>query len=184
MDLENIMVKAGKWRSQYCNCEKLWNCCQIGYKSGNSLSPSGPKGFTPGKQVVGDPRAGCVSISNFMQIRMGLLKQVSPCAMLWLWSQRSFGGRELDPFQTNGSALQSCSQWCRGIQCMGSHPSSGPPEVWPPWRACAGIAINTNISNSTVLLTGWHWIKLHSLCWIRQKDGYLFLPPMHGGYLV
>lgn len=42
MDLEAITppVKTGELGHQYCNCQKLWKCCQTGYKSGESQSPS------------------------------------------------------------------------------------------------------------------------------------------------
>jgi len=43
MDLEAIIVKAGKLCHWYCDYQELWKCCQMGCKSGESLSPSGPQ---------------------------------------------------------------------------------------------------------------------------------------------
>lgn len=65
----------------------------------------------------------CDSTNNTVQIRMGLLKQRCPCAMLWLGPQKSFGGCELNSFQASGNVFQPCTQQHRGIWSMGPHPA-------------------------------------------------------------
>lgn len=180
MDLEAITIKDEKLCHQYCNCEKLWKCCQIGYKSGDSLSPSAPW------------------VSLLCQVNrlwdtpeLAVTPLTTQCRSGWdFWSK----GLHVPCFDWDHRRVLEDANWIPFKQ-VGMYSSHAPSNTgaFGPWDhiqpeqtktplkvlVCRHGPQHKQFPLYNFASIGQHWIEiiLHSQYWIGQKKGYIFLFP-------